>query len=229
MNLLPTFNHPFVAVSAFAALMERFNWLIGYIGGKGEKNPQESAEPPTPTPAGEQELLRVSRTEKGELAIFVQGQRRRHLREITDPQAGRETVEAIQAVLEFSKDWLSSTKAPSTSLPETGADQETLLAQLRRALKPSPLASPQAAMMGNQLPPLRLVDEIDDLVQQRLQEQPDLAARHIRLTTGATGGLRVYVGQEIFDTVDDISDPQVKALIQKAIREWESRQEAFRV
>lgn len=223
MNPLPAFDYPFFAVSAFAALMKGFNRLIGYTGDKGEKNPQESAEPPTPAPAGEQELLRVSRTEKGELAIFAQGQRHRHLREITDPQTGRETIEAIQAVLEFSKDWLPSTKAPSTSLPETSADQETFLAQLRRTLKPSPLASPQTPMPGNQLPPLRLVDEIDDLLQQRLQEQPDLAARHIRLTTGATGGLRVYVDQDIFDTVDDISDPRVKALIQEAIREWESR------
>jgi len=66
-----------------------------------------------------------------------------------------------------------------------------------------------------------LVDEIDELVQQRLQARPDLAGRKVRLTTGVAGGLRVYVDQQAFDAVGDVSDPQIKALIQDAIREWE--------
>jgi len=238
MESPPSFAYLFFAVAVFVIVVGGFVWLVGYIGGKGEKKPQErkwpsmsatSAGPETPAPAGERELLRVSRTENDELAVFVQGQHHRHLREIADPQVGRETIQAIKAVLEFSKDWLPAIRqpaAPSTSSPEIGADQETFLAQSPPPASkklPGLLTSLQTQTPSNLLDPLPLVDEIDDLVQQRLQKQPGLATRHIRLTTGTAGGLRVYVDQQAFDAVDDISDPQVKAIIQDAIREWESR------
>ncbi|HET91244.1 MAG TPA: hypothetical protein ENN99_10980 [Chloroflexi bacterium] len=45
----------------------------------------------------------------------------------------------------------------------------------------------------------------------------------VRLASGLAGGLRVYVDQQVFDTVGDISDPQIRTLIQNAIHEWESR------
>ncbi|HEY71759.1 MAG TPA: hypothetical protein G4N99_00630 [Thermoflexia bacterium] len=179
----------------------------------------------------QRDLLCVSRTKDG-LVIFVQGQRRRHLQEITDPQVGRETIEAIKAVLEFSEGWLPSMRqqaVPSTVPPEANIDHETFLTQLRRAPAPASnkppglLASLQRQTPSNLLDPLHLVDEIDDLVQQRLRERPELAKHHVRLTTGATGGLRVYVDQQAFDAVDDVPNPQIKALVQAAIREWESR------
>ncbi|MBL7062947.1 MAG: hypothetical protein ISS49_01905 [Anaerolineae bacterium] len=65
------------------------------------------------------------------------------------------------------------------------------------------------------------VDEINDLVQQRLQERPALAEYRIRLTTGEDGGLCIHVGQQTFGAVGDVSDPEVRALIQDAIREWD--------
>jgi len=67
---------------------------------------------------------------------------------------------------------------------------------------------------------LTFVSEIDDMVQQRLEERPDLARHRIRLTTGEVG-LSIQVDQQTFDTIDDVPDPQIKALIQDAIREWE--------
>jgi len=212
-----------------------------YVGGKGEKSSQErerqpasvtSSELESPAPVDEQrDLLCVSRTEDG-LVIFVQGQRRRSLQAITDPQVGRETIEAIKAVLEFSEGWLPSMRQQVVSPPvssEATIDQETFLSQLRHSPPPSSkkppglLAPLQRQTSSNLLDPLHLVDEIDDLVQQRLREHPELTERRVRLTTGATGGLRIYVGRQAFDAVDDIPDPQVKALVQAAIREWESR------
>jgi hypothetical protein len=65
------------------------------------------------------------------------------------------------------------------------------------------------------------VEKIDDLVQERLQERPDMAGRHVRLAAGAGLGLRIYVDRRTFEAVDDIPDPEVRALIQDAIREWE--------
>jgi hypothetical protein len=75
---------------------------------------------------------------------------------------------------------------------------------------------------GSMLAPLPLIDEVNDLVQKRLRENPDLADHLITLSTALDGSLRIYVNQQVFQAVGDITDPQVKALIQGAIREWEA-------
>ncbi|MEA3338493.1 MAG: hypothetical protein U9R15_00865, partial [Chloroflexota bacterium] len=237
---LPDFVQLLFPVVAFAAAVGGFVWLVRYIGGKDKSSPEHegqtasvtSSESESPAPMDEQrDLLCVSRTKDG-LVISVQGQRRRSLQAITDPQVGRETVEAIKAVLEFSEGWLPSMRQQVVSPPvssEATVDQETFLSQLRHSFSPSSkkppglLAPLERQTSSNLLDPLHLVEEIDDLVQQRLRERPELTGCHVRLTTGATGGLRIYVGQQAFGAVDDIPDPQIKALVQAAIREWESR------
>lgn len=236
MSSLPPFVYLFFTLAAAIIAIGGFIWLVSYINNKRAQEDEQSPalEPGSQAPAlaGEKELLRVSRTEKGELVIFVQGHRRRRLQEITNPQTGRETIEAIKAVMTFSKDWLPSIRqqaAPSTSPSETSTDQETFLKQLRQtppplSEKPPGLLAPlQRQTSSNLLDPLHLVDEIDELVQQRLQARPDLAGRHVRLTSGPAGGLLVYVDQQAFDTVDDVSDPQIRTLIRDAIHEWEGR------
>ena len=50
--------------------------------------------------------------------------------------------------------------------------------------------------------------------------RPDFARHRIRLTANEVG-LSIQVDQQTFDTVSDIPDPQIRALIQDAIREWE--------
>lgn len=76
-------------------------------------------------------------------------------------------------------------------------------------------------MPGRTPYPLNLADEIDQMVQHRLRERPDLADRHIRLASGLDGGLRIYVDGEIFEAVSDIADFKVREIIRDAIREWE--------
>lgn len=170
-------------------------------------------------PVGDQELLRVSRTKK-RVEVFVQGQRYRHLREVADAQVGREAIEAIKAVLAFAEGWLPTPRqTPPLPAPEKPAvDQEGFLERLRQSdLFPSDSSS-EPSPPG----PLPLVKEIDELVQRRLRERPELAKQRVRLISGEDGSLCIYVGQQTFSSVDDVSDPQVQALIQDAIREWES-------
>ncbi|MFQ6101823.1 MAG: hypothetical protein ACE5OS_11410 [Anaerolineae bacterium] len=238
MGALPPFVFLILTLAAFAVAGALLAWVIGHVSGKGKGSSKKReqrltdvppAESETTTRADEQELLRVSRTKKGDLAVFVQGQRYRHLRKITDPEMGRETIEALKAVLAFAEGWLPSTQqqvAPPTS-PAPDVDQAMFLKQLRQA-PPSPTVKPAGlrGLLPTQAPrtmlePLTFVDEIDDLVQQRLQERPELTELRIRLTTDEAAGLRIQVNQQTFDSVSDIPYPQIRALIQDAIREWE--------
>ena len=222
MGVLPALFYLFLALAALAMAGGLLVWVIRYVGSrdgaKSEGNPESTTATALPR-AGEQELLRVSRTEKGKLVILVQGQYRRHLREISDPQVGRDTTEAIKAVLAFAEGWLPASRHSSTPpAPRASApDEEVFLERLRQ----SDLFSARMPARATASEPLVPVEAINDLVQQRLKERPDLAERRINMTTEADGSLRIYVGPQSFESVDEIPEPAVRALIQDAIHEWE--------
>jgi hypothetical protein len=233
MGALPPVMYLIITLAAFIIAGGLLIWVAGYIkrggkgGSKGHQRPPTAsapAEPGSPAPTGEQELLRVSRTTKGGLAVFVQGQRYRHLQEVKDTQVGRETIEALKAVLAFAEGWLP-TLTPSQPAPtESTVDEEAFLDRLRRSdlFSPSPRRRGAGGGVKPRPEPLIPLEKINDLVQERLRERPDLAGQHVRLTTGPGESLRIYVGQQTFDAVGHIPDPQIRALIQDAIREWEN-------
>ena len=222
MGMLPAFFYLILALAALAVAGVLLVWIIRYAGSK-DARPRESPNPGidvTSAPAREQEVLRVSRTQKGELAIYIQGQRHRHLREITDPQVGRETIEALKAVLAFAEGWLPA--SPPTPVPpparKSSVDEEAFLERLRRTNLFSETGPSRSSRAG----PLIPAEAINDLVQERLQERPELAAQPIRLSTESDGRLRIDVGLQSFESVGDIPESAVRSLIQDAIREWES-------
>jgi hypothetical protein len=219
MGALPPFVYILLALGSLSIAGALLVWVVDYIRGTGSRRSEESPASIEPAPAGEQELLRVSRTSKDGLAVYAQGQRYRHLREIADPQVGREMVEALQAVLAFAEGWLPApSRPPVQPAPrEPTVDEATFLERLRRG----DVFSPRSPAGPSLLEPVIPVEYINDLLQERLREQPDLARRRICLTTEVDGSLRIYVGQQIFEAVDDIPEPAVRALIRDAIREWE--------
>jgi hypothetical protein len=219
MGALPPFVYIVLALGSFAIAGALLVWVVDYIRGGGSRRRKEPPAGVEPAPAGEQELLRVSRTRKDGLAVYAQGQRYRHLHEIADPQVGRETVEALKAVLAFAEGWLPTpSRPPVQPAPrEPTVDEATFLERLRRG----DVSSPRGPSGPSLLEPVIPVEHINDLVQERLREQPGLAGRRICLTTEVDGSLRIYVGQQTFEAVDDIPEPAVRALIRDAIREWE--------
>ena len=210
-----------------------FAWILGNFGGGEEKVE-------TPPQAEEQPLLSVSQ-EGDELVVFVRERRYYHLRGITDPQSGRDAVRAVKAVLAFVEGWLPALQSsqpqsqlqpqpkpqpkpqpqPRPTPQRSSAEARSFLEQLRESdLFPSkPAPSPSPAPMQ----PLTVVGEIDDLVQEKLKARPDLEQKRVRLTTDIHGDLLIYVGRQRFHSADEITDTEIRNLIQDAIHEWESR------
>jgi hypothetical protein len=215
-------------------------WLYNYITGGGTGNggherplvAETSARGKATMGTDAQELLSVRRTKRGDLVVFVQGARYHHLREIKDPQLGKETVEAIRCVLAFAEGWLPSLRQEPSQPPPAGSsvDEEAFLERLRQSDMFS-LEAPSSGPFGRRSrggrrpfqplePLLTPADAINELVQQRLQERPDMARQIISITTGADGGLRIRVGLKTFTEAGAIPDPEARALVQDAIREW---------
>ena len=229
MGALPSFVYLALALAALAGAGLLLVWVIRYTGsrdgGKPKDQPQAPATAETPpmlaepTLTEERELLRVARTDKGVVGVFVQGQRYHRLQEIRDPQIGCETIEALKAVLTFAEGWLplKQTTAQAAARKST-VDEEAFLEQLRS----SNLFSAGSSSRLSPSEPLIPVEVINNMVQERLRKRPDLAAQRIFLATESRGTLRIYVGMQSFEAVDDIPNAEVRALIQDAIHEWES-------
>ncbi len=179
-----------------------------------------------------QELLRVSRMPKGDIAIFVLGQRYRHLREIKDRHVGGEAVAAIKAITLFAKGWLPALRRDeeTSASVEPIIDPEAFLEKLQSAdLFPRGKTSRSSGLFGINRPnppstpiePLSTpADEINRLIEERVEQYPHMQKHNIHLTTNLDGGLCFHVGLHTFSTLEEITDPQVRAFVQDTIRKW---------
>jgi hypothetical protein len=239
MDVLPPGVLIVLALAAFGVAGALLVWVIGYIRSEAHRRTDRRSQaekaqagPGAAARPGEEELLRVSRTKRGRLNVIVRGRRYRHLREVSDPQIGQETVAAINAVMAFAGGWLPASRqnlpdsdASAAALPAT--DEGDLLGRLEQRAPPAVRTSPglfgqprrRRSPAARQLL-LTPADEIDDLVQDRLAQRPELDGHKVRLATGEDGGVCFHVGGRTFAAVEDIPDPELRTLIQDAIREW---------
>lgn len=89
---------------------------------------------------------------------------------------------------------------------------------------PAPAPKPVTAAAKEEKPAtaVNIVAQIDEILQARLAQSP-LANHAVRLTESPEGGVIVWVGLQKFMGVGEVTDPEVKAIIQAAISEWEKR------
>lgn len=63
-----------------------------------------------------------------------------------------------------------------------------------------------------------LAEQIDEILQQKLA-QNGIAVK-AKIHSGLGGAIRIQVGSEFYDAMDEVTDAQIKALIKEAIAEW---------
>ena len=207
------------ALSALAGAL--LTWLIMYVTGKGQGDTGQKVSREKEAPRDD--LLRVIQTGTGP-AVFVRGNRVHRLEEIEDPQTGEEAIAGIKTVLAFAERWLPAVQGEKDEpVPPTPShDRRPVDAA---APPPTPLRNrivAERASNPSSVEPLRLVEEINLLMQRRLKERPDLARRGIRLTHDIQGRILIYVGQQRYRSADQIPDEDVSAFIRDTIQIWES-------
>jgi hypothetical protein len=70
---------------------------------------------------------------------------------------------------------------------------------------------------------LNLASEIDQMLQIRIRASPEFSGRYVRVADTPDGGLRFEVDGARYSGLDEIPDPQVRALVRAAISDWEAR------
>lgn len=71
---------------------------------------------------------------------------------------------------------------------------------------------------------LSVVDEVNDILQRKLHGSA-MAGKGIHLMENHQKEIRFWVGLESYNDVSDIPDPEIQALINAAVKEWEQNRE----
>ena len=92
----------------------------------------------------------------------------------------------------------------------------------------SPVESSPIQLLDEEIPQkkkvklLSVIQEIDKILQEKLENSP-LGNKGIQLMENQHQEIRIWVGLQSYDAVEDVPDPEVRALILEAVEEWESK------
>jgi hypothetical protein len=102
--------------------------------------------------------------------------------------------------------------------------------------EPTPLPPPPPVREGIQDLPIQedegeqevkmlsVIDEVNDILQKKLAGSP-LAGKGIHLMENHNREIRFWVGLNSYNDVDEIPDPEVRKLIDAAVKEWEQNRQ----
>lgn len=71
------------------------------------------------------------------------------------------------------------------------------------------------------LEPFNLVEQIDEILQQKLLAVGE--TRQVSIQSVPSGGMRIHVGDKVYDALDAVAEADIKMIIQSAIKTWEAR------
>jgi hypothetical protein len=112
------------------------------------------------------------------------------------------------------EDTLAPGALPQASPP--ARERYSLTGFFMRGFEPQAETEPEPA-------PFTFVDEIEEILQQKIQNLSTPLSYAVHVTTQEDGMLQIEVGLEKYASPDDVPDPEVQELIRAAVREWERR------
>ena len=179
----------------------------------------------------------------GKLVVEVNKNRYEKWADITDESVKRLLLAAIGELIVFADGYENLVEAgfapPLTKAAEPEQDLEERQAQFmasleseRAALRASgstkssgfmARASLQPGQRAAQVSsePLSVVEQIDAILQRYLVTNPDLASHDIHLRQDGSGGLRIIVDGQSYQSPKEIEDHEIQAVIKQALQEWE--------
>lgn len=187
----------------------------------------------------------------GKIAIEIGQQRYEHFSEIEDPKAQRIILAAIGELVDFVGGYEVLAKdgfVPALQLMQKQEEQPleqqqaAFLASLeaeRDAVREQNIGRKGSILSGARpsIPAdedrfveqtikrkLTIVEQIDQIIQEYLQQIPELADRSIHLQQNPLGGLRIRVDNQYYERPGDVEDKRIRLLIKKALKDWESKE-----
>lgn len=107
--------------------------------------------------------------------------------------------------------------APAPTKPADESEKNKTKLSIGRGFRS--LMANDLKVIENTRPP-SIVTMIDDFLQKRLANS-SFANREIHLEEGSLGEVIVFVGKTRYAGVDEVTDPEIQAMIKAAIKDWE--------
>jgi hypothetical protein len=152
----------------------------------------------------------------------------------------------IKALQTMTRDWCAWLGFSNTVPVSVPAQVQTPVVQAPVIVTPPPAAPPAASAAPSSAPetisrpsvgvtgplsvgsqpasvpvkPKSIVEQIDEILQAKLANSP-AKSKSVRLSEDPVHGVVVWIGIEHFNGVDQVTDPEVKALLREAAAEWE--------
>lgn len=168
-------------------------------------------------PADAVELLRVWRDlASGALIVEIDGRRFRSAGELHRAGLERRLNGVVQDLNALIGRPAAGPPRPAEESPAPPA--ESSLRHIARVAMGQSSTPPAASA------PRSIADQIEDLLQQRLAAAPAFHGREIHVKPSLHGGVQIVVDDRQYEGVGDIDDPEVRALIEDVVREWEADQ-----
>jgi len=208
-----------------------------------EPEPADVVLPESPQAADQQgEVMRVLRdAERGRVLVQVGGRRYARLREIEDAQVGRRVLWAIADLIRFTGGMAANAQVVRSAAQEVRWEEapptetrpaaapinagagpgavgvgQSVSEFFRRGFGPAPVSTPAPESRS-------FVEQIEVILQGQLAALDVPLPHEVHVSAGPDQRLQIQIGRERYGSVDEVPDPQVRALIRAAVAEWERR------
>lgn len=166
----------------------------------------------------------------GALVIEFRKQRYRRLTDIQDGEIGRRLLAMISELVAFAQGIVLPVGPPAPASEPKAPSEEEFLKQLATPpAAPEPLKMPTIVdALRHPAPkpapmPVGIAGQIDAILQEQLIGNAALEGRPVRLSTASDGSLIVQAGSQSLRWPDQVTDPDVREAVQRAVRTWEQR------
>lgn len=68
---------------------------------------------------------------------------------------------------------------------------------------------------------LSVIEEIDKILQKKLEESP-LGEKGIQLMENQNQEIRIWVGLNSYNAIEEVPNPEIRALIIESVEDWEN-------
>ncbi|MBL8050222.1 MAG: hypothetical protein JNM46_03290 [Anaerolineales bacterium] len=176
----------------------------------------------TPGGVDVESLLRLKK-ENNRMVVEMDG---KPLSGVLSPEGKKRLLELISHVRPYIEGTQTPPPASKPAVLQTPLTQPPHVPLVSSEVKPVSILSP--LQPAKKLDPekefalLSIVQQIDTVLQKKLVDTP-LENAGIRLQDSPQGAVEVYVGLQKYESVDDVPDEKIKAVIRAAITEWESK------
>ncbi|MBI3240827.1 MAG: hypothetical protein HYZ49_00835 [Chloroflexi bacterium] len=194
---------------------------------------------PEPNPAFA-EVAKLVRTPDGLLALQADGNFYLRREDIADPKL----MAALNELERFLKkeealppvarpSVTASPEPPAPSKPVEDLNGKSVVYMSAREAAQVPLTAPSMDILKQyrylrereKQPEIKIktvLEEIDELVQAKIADTP-LAQRGLKVAADVTGAALFWIDGRSYSAVDEVPDPEARALVKAAIQEWERK------